>query len=87
MARDGHVKAISKNLRCLSKLTSLDFQIYKLENISEIKIDHMISFYNVRGTFLAPLQQSLRLLPSLRHLKIMNELYRERNIIHANNLL
>jgi len=54
------VKFITKNVRHLTKLTSLDFQIY--------------NFYNVTGTFLAPLKQSLTLLPSLRHFKIMTEL-------------
>jgi len=60
MTGDKEVKFITKNVRHLTKLTSLDFQIY--------------NFYNVTGTFLAPLKQSLRLLPSLKHFKIMTEL-------------
>lgn len=47
------MKVIAKNVRHLSKLTSLDFQIQ--------------SFYFLEGGFLASLAKSFRSLPSLEH--------------------
>jgi len=58
--RDGDLKFITKSVRCLTKLNSLEFQIF--------------NFFYVTGTFFAPLKQSLRLLPSLQHLKIKTAL-------------
>jgi len=57
---DRDVKCITKNLRHLTKLKSLDFGIY--------------NFYNITGTFLVPLKSSLTLLTSLKHFKITTEL-------------
>jgi len=60
MVQDRDAKVIAKNVRHLTKLKSLDFGIY--------------NFYNITGTFLAPLKRSLMLLPSLKHFKITTEL-------------
>jgi len=58
--RDKDMKFVTKNVRHLTKLNSLDFQIFNL--------------FNVTGTCLAPLKKSLEMLPSLRHLKIKTAL-------------